>query len=162
MSRRLALLALLAAFPLQVAAEQWTLPRMSYGVPDLQGIWTNATLTPIEFTDAFDDNQIGSFGPSEAVEGAIRLDKTQLAFNVTQLFGPRFGASESLVAFDVAWVHVHGLPKRSDLLLNAPGLTEPVVTAPRDTAGEIRPIAESLFRVHVLPFELTSFRPLGR
>ena len=30
------------------ADERWTAPRTAWGVPDLQGIWTNATLTPIE------------------------------------------------------------------------------------------------------------------
>ena len=30
------------------SAETWTMPRTSWGAPDLQGIWTNATLTPME------------------------------------------------------------------------------------------------------------------
>ena len=29
-------------------AKPWTLPRTVDGQPDLQGIWTNATLTPLE------------------------------------------------------------------------------------------------------------------
>ena len=30
----------------------WTAPRTSWGVPDLQGVWTNATLTPVERPDS--------------------------------------------------------------------------------------------------------------
>ena len=30
----------------------WTVPRMANGRPDLQGIWTNATLTPVERPDS--------------------------------------------------------------------------------------------------------------
>ena len=30
------------------AADTWTPPRTPWGEPDLQGIWTNATLTPME------------------------------------------------------------------------------------------------------------------
>jgi len=28
--------------------KNWTAPRTAYGHPDLQGIWTNATLTPLQ------------------------------------------------------------------------------------------------------------------
>ena len=34
------------------APGDWTAPRTGWGVPDLQGVWTNATLTPIERPDA--------------------------------------------------------------------------------------------------------------
>jgi hypothetical protein len=39
--------ALAALLPGQ-AAKNWTVPRTSDGKPDLQGVWTNATLTPLE------------------------------------------------------------------------------------------------------------------
>ena len=47
---RLALSAVLAATALAPAAGQarWTLPRTPDGRPDLQGIWTNETITPVE------------------------------------------------------------------------------------------------------------------
>ena len=32
----------------------YTAPRTAWGVPDLQGIWTNATLTPVERPDSMD------------------------------------------------------------------------------------------------------------
>ena len=36
-----------------VAAEKWVMPRAADGHPDLQGIWTNATITPMERLPAF-------------------------------------------------------------------------------------------------------------
>jgi hypothetical protein len=35
------------------SAERWTVPRTPDGRPDLQGVWTNATLTPLERPRAF-------------------------------------------------------------------------------------------------------------
>ena len=53
--RTLALLvgpiALLLAAAEQSGAEAWTPPRMSWGAPDLQGTWTNATITGLERSD---------------------------------------------------------------------------------------------------------------
>ncbi len=39
---------LAAQTPATAKSKTWTVPRASDGHPDLQGIWTNATLTPIE------------------------------------------------------------------------------------------------------------------
>ena len=46
----IALLALLPAIALgqRGAADRWTAPRTSWGAPHLQGLWTSATLTPLE------------------------------------------------------------------------------------------------------------------
>ena len=41
------------AQPSASAAKTWTPPRTPDGQPDLQGIWTNATLTPLERPDEF-------------------------------------------------------------------------------------------------------------
>ena len=49
-SRRFPAVALLAAIPL---AAQTRIPRAPDGHPDLQGVWTNATLTPLERPAAF-------------------------------------------------------------------------------------------------------------
>lgn len=37
--------AVILALAIPAAAEEWTPPRMSWGAPDLQGTWTNATIT---------------------------------------------------------------------------------------------------------------------
>ncbi len=36
-------------------AEQWQSPQMSWGVPDLQGTWTNATITGLVRFDEIED-----------------------------------------------------------------------------------------------------------
>jgi len=41
-------LASLAPLPAQSKAKNWSVPRTPDGKPDLQGVWTNATLTPLE------------------------------------------------------------------------------------------------------------------
>ena len=48
----------------------WTAPRTGWGVPDLQGIWTNATLTPIERPDALADKTV--LTAEEAAELEVR------------------------------------------------------------------------------------------
>jgi hypothetical protein len=49
--------ATLAAVPLgaQQPAKSWTAPQTADGHPDLQGIWTNATITPLERAEQFKD-----------------------------------------------------------------------------------------------------------
>jgi hypothetical protein len=52
MVKRIVILGLLAAtlavVPTPSSAQQWTPPRTEHGHPDLQGAWTNATLTPLQ------------------------------------------------------------------------------------------------------------------
>ena len=43
-----ALLGTLALAPLGVRSQEWTTPRTPWGHPDLEGLWTNATLTPFQ------------------------------------------------------------------------------------------------------------------
>ena len=69
-----------------------------------------ASLSPIQFTDTFGQTPLGSFGPDEVVKGYDRVDKTQAALSLIQLFGPRLGASQTSVALDLGWAHFHDLP----------------------------------------------------
>jgi hypothetical protein len=80
-------------------------------------------LSPLLFDPSLGDGPLGSFGPNQTVRGFVELDKTQVALNLTQLLGPRLGASQSLVSLDVGWIHVHDMPRRGELPLNAPGIT---------------------------------------
>ena len=51
----LAPIALLLAAALESGAEAWKPPRMSWGAPDLQGTWTNATITGLERNDEIEN-----------------------------------------------------------------------------------------------------------
>jgi hypothetical protein len=48
-----ALAVVASAIPAHAAAAQWQVPRTSWGAPDLQGTWTNASLTSLERDDMF-------------------------------------------------------------------------------------------------------------
>ena len=50
------------------APGDWTVPRMGWGVPDLQGVWTNATLTPIERPDALAGTTVLTAEEAAAIE----------------------------------------------------------------------------------------------
>lgn len=76
-----------------------------------------AVLSPMQFAGA--SSPLGTFGADQRVKGYLRLDRTQTSLGVTQLFGARLGASQSAFNADVAWVHVHDMPGRSDVPLQA-------------------------------------------
>ena len=54
------------------AAKPWTVPRTPDGQPDLQGIWTNASLTPFERPAQFAGKEF--FTEEEAAEFARRVN----------------------------------------------------------------------------------------
>jgi len=83
----------------------------------------NAAFSPIEFDPSFGQGLLGAYGPNAVVSGVARRDKTQLELGIRQLLGPRLGASQSVLGFDVGWVHVYDLPGRDDLRFSAPGVT---------------------------------------
>jgi hypothetical protein len=73
-----------------------------------------ASLSPIQFTEIFGKTSLGEFGADETVQGFVKADKTQISLGIIQLFGPRLGAAQTQLGFDIGWVHIHDLPK-SDL-----------------------------------------------
>jgi hypothetical protein len=69
MKRKLAAataLVALAGAPSVASAQQWTLPRTSWGHPDFEGIWTNATLTPLQRPAGLGDKAF--YTPDEVAE----------------------------------------------------------------------------------------------
>ena len=69
-----------------------------------------ASLSPIQFTDAFSQTSLGEFGARQVVKGFAKSDKTQLSLGLIQLFGPRLRSAQSLLGFDIGWVHFDDLP----------------------------------------------------
>ncbi|HBX38775.1 MAG TPA: hypothetical protein DEG76_16470 [Pseudohongiella sp.] len=68
---KLFMIPILASFTLGAVAAE--LPRTPEGKPDLQGIWTNATQTPLERPERFGDRQAMS------EEEALELQQRALA-----------------------------------------------------------------------------------
>jgi hypothetical protein len=82
-----------------------------------------AAFSAIEFDPGFGQGPLGEYGPDAFISGVEKRDKTQLELGIRQLFGPRLGASQTVLGFDAGWVHVYDLPDRDDLRFTAPGVT---------------------------------------
>jgi hypothetical protein len=52
-------------------APAWKMPRTEYGQPDLQGTWTNATITPLERDPKFGDHLVLTHEEAMAVEQGL-------------------------------------------------------------------------------------------
>lgn len=80
--RRLSTSALMAMllWPAALAQAQtgWTVPRTPDGQPDLQGIWTNATITPLERPRALADKAFLTDAEAAAIEKQIAEQRVKL------------------------------------------------------------------------------------
>jgi hypothetical protein len=68
-------------------------------------------------------NQVGDFTGmfDTEIQGFILKDVTQAQMTATQLFGPTFGANQFVLLGEVGVTHVHDMPDKSVLRLDAPG-----------------------------------------
>jgi hypothetical protein len=80
-----------------------------------------ATLPPLSFNPAFRDNQIGVVNPNQEISGYIERNVSQLQATLTKVFGPTLGANQLLLIGEAAVTHVHDMPGKNDLRLEAPG-----------------------------------------
>jgi hypothetical protein len=64
----ISLLALALVWPAAAVAQSWKPPRTPDGRPDLQGVWTNATLTPLERPAAMKDKTVLTEAEAAAIE----------------------------------------------------------------------------------------------
>ena len=73
------------------AADNWVTPRTSFGQPDLQGIWTNPTLTPMERPDSQVDQQFLSNDEISALEARVQQNRSTADANIVVAAGRNVG-----------------------------------------------------------------------
>jgi len=85
-----------------------------------------AALSPLEATPMgglflYDQNQLGTYGENTIIHGYRRLDVSQAQLTATQTFGPTLGADQFIMVGEVGVTHVHDMPSKSTLRMEAPG-----------------------------------------
>jgi hypothetical protein len=80
-----------------------------------------SALTPIR--DALNGLPPGPIGAGDLISGIDETGKTQLAASFGQVFGPRLWSSQSLLAFDIGWVHFDDLAPSSEFDSDSWGYT---------------------------------------
>lgn len=102
-ARRIALLALAIvvsiAGPTDSRAEAWKLPHMAWGDPDLQGTWTNATITGLE---RFDEVEKLVLSPEEARQ--IEKGTADFYAGIDQLPEGELQAGQDVGGYNSFWM----------------------------------------------------------
>ncbi|OGT74793.1 MAG: hypothetical protein A2W76_00240 [Gammaproteobacteria bacterium RIFCSPLOWO2_12_47_11] len=62
-----------------------------------------------------------AFAPGQVVPGFIRRDVSQLQMTASRVFGPMLKANQAIFVTEFAVTHVHDMPGKDVLLLEAPG-----------------------------------------
>jgi hypothetical protein len=96
---RVALVPLFLAAAVAGSAEEWVPPRMSWGAPDLQGTWTNATITGLE---RFDEVESLVLTPEEA--GRIENRTAEFYASIDQLPEGELEAGQSVGGYNTFWM----------------------------------------------------------
>ena len=117
----------------------WTLPRTPWGVPDLQGIWTNATLTPMERPETLEDTSVLTAEAAAAIEEQSAESRRE-----------RDRADSGFAAYNQFWLDAGTriLDSRQASLVVDP----PDGRIPYNQAGRAR-LASDLTRYGVGPFD---------
>jgi hypothetical protein len=127
------------------AAKKWTPPRTSWGEPDLQGVWSYATITPLERPE----NQAGKEVLSnEEVAAADKEARTSA--------DRRDGTPDADLAraYNAFWYDRGKSSGRTSLIVDPPDGRLPSLTP----EGRMRQAAASLASAH--PFDSVEDRPL--
>jgi hypothetical protein len=85
---------------------------------------TNATLAANPTIAGLTDNQITNGGilpTGTIVPGFIERDVSQIQMTASKVFGPTFGANTAVLVGEFAVTHIHDMPSKSTLRLEAPG-----------------------------------------
>ena len=128
-----------AAGQTAAAEDGRTLPRTPWGVPDLQGIWTNATLTPMERPETLEDTSVLTAEAAVAIEEQSAESRRE-----------RDRADSGFAAYNQFWLDAGTriLDSRQASLVVDP----PDGRIPYNEAGRAR-LASDLTRYGVGPFD---------
>ena len=69
--------------------------------------------------DVFKMSPDADVAPDTTTKSWIRRDRTQTTLGLTQLLGPRLGATQVVLSGEAAWLHIHNFP--DDILFFGPG-----------------------------------------
>jgi hypothetical protein len=114
---------LMLLLPSLALAEDWRAPRMPWGDPDLQGIWTNGTLTTLMRPDAIDALVL-----TEAQAAALEQGGEEILANIDNLPEGDLQAGDDVGGYNSAWLdpgtrvlRVNGEPRSSIIVEPADG-----------------------------------------
>ncbi|HSH71173.1 MAG TPA: DUF1302 domain-containing protein, partial [Deferrisomatales bacterium] len=67
-------------------------------------------------------NQLGNYYMQldQDIDGYIERDVTQVQATATKIFGPGFGADQTVLLGEVGWTHVHNMPDKDELRMEGP------------------------------------------
>jgi hypothetical protein len=144
------------AAPLAFAAVSAASPTSAAPVPDLQGTWTNATLTPLERPAQYGDRAVLTADETKALEKksdelvALGNSKTDPKATVKDLPADCSGGRGTNCNYNAAWtdpgttvMRVHGEPRSSFITFPANGRV-PGFTAEASAAGTTRRFGRAL------------------
>jgi hypothetical protein len=112
------------------AKKTWTPPRTPDGQPDLQGVWTNATITPLERPSEFAGKAV--LTPQEAAEYEKRIFDLQKH---------ELGGADDLVPYNEFWTERNSRvveSRRTSLIVDPPDGKVPPLTPEAKTAQDAR------------------------
>jgi len=77
-----------ALTPVTLGAQHWTPPRTPDGQPDMQGMWTNATITPFERPRALADKPFLTEKEAAALEQQAAERRATARISLELISGP--------------------------------------------------------------------------
>ena len=116
----------LALISISATGQNWKVPRTPYGQPDLQGVWTNATLTPLQRPAELADKQFFTEQEAAAYEKQ-RIQQT----NADLIEGERGAADLARRAYNNVWMErgTHIVKsRRTSLIVDPPDGSIPAFT----------------------------------
>jgi hypothetical protein len=152
----IAALALIVGFAHATAGAQsprdektWTMRRTPEGRPDLQGTWTNATITPVERPDAFSELELTEAQVAQLEKGvADRIERLAQPSDPNRPAPPKggdgsVGPAGNVGGYNNFWIdsgtrvaRIHGKP-RSSLIVDPPdGRVPPLTPEAQKRAAE--------------------------